>query len=180
METLHVPAQLIDPLSCNDGWSYIPVSPIFDKTNTSRDSHSNRKPFICPGSQTQNCRVCAHNVSWKVNVWTLSELSHLARARRVWCVVGEVKHTLTRLLSPSKDSPDTPSLVRAHVSSSLLWLCPLQVGNKQGGKRNNSAKWRDKNNLTHTNEHTCHPRTASPWPCHHILLLSSQSVAKKK
>lgn len=30
------------------------------------------KLFICPGSQTQNRWVFAHNVSWKVNVWAQS------------------------------------------------------------------------------------------------------------
>lgn len=38
METLPVPAQLIDPLFCNDSWSYIPVSLIFNKTKTQAET----------------------------------------------------------------------------------------------------------------------------------------------
>lgn len=59
----------------------------------------------------------------------------------------------------------------------LFWLRALQAEDKC--TENNFTKWCDKNNLTYTNKHTCHPRTASPWPCHHILLLSRPVCCKK-
>lgn len=79
-----------------------------------------------------------------------------------------MKHTLTRFFPPSKDNPDTLSLVRARFLL-LLSLRVLRVEDKHG--ENNSANWWDKNNLIYTNKHTCHPHKASTWPCCHILLL---------
>lgn len=117
-----------------------------------------------------------HNVSWKVNVWTPSELSHLAEVCRVWCGRRWSEAHLDTPPFPSKDSPDTLSLVRAHVFLLLLWLCALQVEDTD----DNFTKWQDQNNLTYTNKHTCHPRTASLWPCRHILLLSRANLLQNE
>lgn len=73
------------------------------------------------------------------------------------------------------------SVISGSTCFLLLALALFPASRKQTSrKKNSSAKWGDKNNLTHTYEHTCHPRTESPWPCRHILLLYSQSVAEKK
>lgn len=135
------------------------------------NSQSNMKTFI-----SQTLSLCAHNVSWKVNVQTLSELSHLAEVCPVWCGHQWSEAHLDTLLSPSKDNPDTLSLVRARFLL-LLWLRVLQVEDKH--RENNSTKWWDKNNLIYTNKHTCHPHTASTWPCCHILLLPQPICCKK-
>lgn len=164
----------LDPLFSNSGLSYIPDSANSDKLTWAETVKVTRKLYFSWKSNSES--LCAHNVSWKVNVQTLSELSHLAEVCPVWCGHQWSEAHLDTLLSPSKDNPDTLSLVRACFLL-LLWLRVLQVEDKD--RENNSTKWWDKNNLIYTNKHTCHPHTASTWPCCHILLLPQPICCKK-
>lgn len=162
METLHVPAQLIDPLSCNDGWSYIPVSFVFWQ-NTSRDSRSNRKPFICPGSQPQNCRVCAHNVSWKVNVWTLLRAQSVSAGPS--CLMRR------RWSEAHLDTPPFPqqgqswhSVISESTCFLLLALALCPASRKQTRRKKKKTLLNDGTKIT------SHTQTSTPaTPAQHLL-----------
>lgn len=107
----------------------------------------------------------------------MSELSCFAEACRVRCGRLWSEAHLDTPPSPSKDSPDTLSLVRAHVSSSCSGFVPCK---QNTNTQKITTKWRDKNNLAYTNKRTCHSHSASPWPWRHILPLPPARLLQKE
>lgn len=161
------------PLSSSDGLSYISARIIFDKlTQASRDVQNNRKYFISLGSQTKNCRAFAHNVWWKVNVWAQSLSGGLP------CLMwSSVKWSTPWHASFPQQGQSWHSVISESTCFLLLlWLCALQVEDKQ--KITSLNDW---------TKITLHRQTSTPaTPAQHLLDLvvtssyfPSQSVCKK-
>lgn len=123
------------------------------------------KPLFSPGGQT-HCTLCISSKG-KLTYGLSFDFAEV-RGGRQWSEAN-----LGTPPYSGKDSPDAQSLVRAHFflsSSSGSVPCKRETKSKKMTSLSGEPK---------ITQRTCHPRAATTWPCHHILLLSWPICCKK-